>query len=40
MNFNEIKTLDQEFVMQTYSRNQLAIDHGHGATLYDTDGKE
>ena len=26
--------------LQTYGRNQVAIDHGHGATLWDTGGKE
>ena len=40
MNFSEIKALDESYVLQTYGRNQLAIDHGHGATLYDTEGRE
>jgi len=40
MNFSEIKALDERYVLQTYGRNQLAIDHGHGATLYDTEGRE
>ncbi len=40
MNFNEIKALDEGFVLQTYGRNQVAIDHGKGATLWDTEGKE
>lgn len=40
MNFNEIKTLDESYVLQTYGRNQIAIDHGKGATLWDTAGKE
>ena len=40
MNFDQIKALDQGYVLQTYGRNQLAIDHGHGATLYDTEGRE
>lgn len=40
MNFDQIKALDQGYVLQTYGRNQLAIDHGHGATLYDTKGRE
>jgi len=40
MTFEEIKALDEGYVMQTYSRNQVAIDHGHGATVYDTTGKE
>ncbi len=40
MNFAEIKALDEAYVLQTYGRNQVAIDHGHGATLYDAEGKE
>ncbi|MDE7261742.1 MAG: aspartate aminotransferase family protein [Oscillospiraceae bacterium] len=40
MNFNEIKALDEGYVLQTYGRNQVAIDHGCGATLWDTEGKE
>ena len=40
MNFAEIKALDEQYVLQTYSRNQVAIDHGKGATLWDTAGKE
>lgn len=39
MNFEEIKSLDEQYVLQTYSRNPLALDHGKGATLYDTEGK-
>lgn len=33
-----IKELDQTYVMHTYNRNDLVIDHGKGATLYDEDG--
>ena len=40
MNFAEIKALDEGYVLQTYGRNQIAIDHGKGATLWDTEGKE
>ncbi len=40
MNFNEIKALDEGYVLQTYGRNQIAIDHGKGASLWDTEGKE
>ena len=40
MNFSEIKSLDESYVLQTYGRNQIAIDHGRGATLWDTEGKE
>ena len=39
MNFGEIKALDEQYVLQTYGRNQVAIDHGKGATLWDTEGK-
>jgi len=40
MNFTEIKALDEKYVLQTYSRSQLAIDHGKGAMLYDSEGRE
>ena len=39
MNFAEIKSLDERYVLQTYGRNQVAIDHGRGATLWDTEGR-
>ncbi len=39
MNFQEIKALDEGYVLQTYGRNQAAIDHGKGASLWDTEGK-
>lgn len=40
MNFEEIKALDEQYVMHTYGRFPVAIDHGQGATLWDTQGKE
>ena len=40
MNFEQIKSLDNQYVLQTYGRNSVAIDHGKGATLWDTEGKE
>ena len=40
MHFAEIKALDEQYVLQTYGRNPVAIDHGKGATLWDTEGKE
>ena len=40
MNFEQIKALDEQYVLQTYGRNPVAIDHGKGATLWDTEGKE
>lgn len=39
MDFAAIKALDHQYVLQTYGRNDLAIDHGKGATLWDTEGK-
>ena len=40
MDFSSIKALDEQYVIQTYSRNQLAVSHGKGATLWDTEGKK
>ena len=40
MTFAEIKALDSQYVMQTYARHPIAIDHGKGATVWDTEGKE
>ncbi|MBP1736393.1 MAG: Acetylornithine aminotransferase [Oscillospiraceae bacterium] len=40
MNFEELKALDHEYVMQTYGRFEVDIDHGSGATLYDLAGRE
>ena len=40
MDFSAIKALDEKYVLQTYGRNQVAIDHGKGATLWDPQGKE
>ena len=40
MTFEEIKALDEQYVMQSYGRHQVAIDHGKGATVWDTEGKE
>ncbi len=40
MTFEELKTLDGQYVLQTYGRNPIAIDHGTNATLYDLDGRE
>ena len=40
MNFAEIKALDEQYVLHTYGRNPVAIDHGKGATLWDTEGKQ
>lgn len=35
-----LKALDQQYVMQTYGRFPVAIDHGEGARLYDMEGRE
>ena len=40
MNYEEIKSLDEQYVIQSYGRFPVAVDHGKGATLWDTEGKE
>ena len=40
MNFEELQTLDRQYVMQTYGRFPVAVDHGKGATVWDVVGKE
>ncbi len=40
MDFQTLKELDKQYVMQTYRRFDVAFDHGVGATLYDVAGKE
>ena len=40
MTFEELKSMDQQYVLQTYGRNPIALDHGSNATLYDLDGRE
>lgn len=40
MTFTELKELDSQYIIETYARNPIAIDHGQGATLYDADGRE
>jgi len=40
MTSEEIKALDEQYVMHTYSRYPFVIDHGRGATVWDTEGKE
>jgi acetylornithine/N-succinyldiaminopimelate aminotransferase len=39
MTFEEIRQLDDTYVMHTYGRFPVAFDHGKGATLYDVNGK-
>ena len=36
----EIKALTQQYVMNTYGRFPVAVDHGRGAKLYDPEGNE
>ena len=40
MTFDELKTMDDTYVMQTYARFPVDIDHGVNATLYSLSGKE
>ena len=40
MTFEELKELDSQYMMQTYGRFPVAIDHGKGATLWDVEGRE
>ncbi|WP_091127572.1 aspartate aminotransferase family protein [Oscillibacter sp. PC13] len=40
MNSEEMKTLTGQFIMGTYGRFPVAIDHGEGARLYDPEGNE
>ena len=40
MTFEEIKSLDEQYVMHSYSRFPVALDRGKGAVLWDMDGRE
>ena len=40
MTFEEIKALDEQYVMHSYARFPVALDHGQGSTLWDVNGKE
>lgn len=40
MGFEEIKQKDEEYIMHTYGRYPVALDHGKNATCYDAEGKE
>ena len=40
MTSKEMKALTGQYVMNTYGRFDVAIDHGEGARLYDPEGKE
>lgn len=40
MNFETLKTQEQDALMHTYARFDVALDHGKGALVYDIDGRE
>ena len=40
MTYEEIKALDEQYVMHTYARFPVALDHGQGSTVWDVNGKE
>jgi len=40
MNFDTVKQKDTEYIANTYSRFQVALEEGHGALLKDINGKE
>ncbi|AIZ56221.1 glutamate-1-semialdehyde 2,1-aminomutase [Candidatus Methanoplasma termitum] len=40
MDLNEIKELNSKYLFQNYGRMDIALTHGKGAYLYDTEGKE
>ena len=40
MTFEEIKKLDEQYVMHSYGRFPVALDRGQGATVWDVDGRE
>ena len=40
MTFEEIKALDERYVMHSYGRVPVALEHGTGDTLWDVDGRE
>ena len=40
MSFEELKARDHRYVMQSYGRFDVAVDHGVNSTLWDVEGKE
>ena len=40
MTFEELRNLDEQYVMHSYGRFPVAIDHGKSATVWDLDGRE
>lgn len=39
MTYQELKAEEQQYVMQTYGRFPIALDHGQGAQLWDVEGR-
>lgn len=40
MTYQELKAEENQYVMNTYGRFPIALDHGEGATLWDVEGKK
>lgn len=40
MTYQELKTEENKYVMNTYGRFPIALDHGEGATVWDVEGKK
>lgn len=40
LSFNEIREMDEKYILQTYARMPVAFHYGAGDRLYDTEGKE
>ena len=40
MTYQELKAEENKYVMNTYGRFPIALDHGEGATLWDIEGKK
>lgn len=40
MNYQELKAEENKYVMNTYGRYPIALDHGEGATVWDVEGKK
>lgn len=39
MNYEQLKSEESQYVMNTYGRFPIALDHGEGATVWDVEGK-
>ena len=40
MTYQELKAEENKYVMNTYGRFSIALDHGEGATVWDVEGKK